>query len=155
MKVTKMDYPKDLLQIQVLDDSTDETHPFAESLVNRYRALGFPIEYHHRTNRHGYKAGALQEGLENGHGRVHRDLRCGLRASTGFCDADDPSPLRTRESAWFQTRWSYLNRSYNFLTEVEAMMLDGHFILEHGARSRAGLFFQLQRNSRNYAPDDD
>ena len=63
-EVTRIDYPKDLLQIQVLDDSTDDTHPFAEALVERYRALGFPIEYHHRSHRHGFKAGALQAGLE-------------------------------------------------------------------------------------------
>src|SRR5258706_1471689 len=63
-EVTKIEYPKGLLQIQVLDDSTDDTHPFAEALVERYRALGFPIEYCYRPNRHGYKAGALQAGLE-------------------------------------------------------------------------------------------
>ena len=50
-----------------------------------------------------------------------------------------------------QTRWSYLNRDYNFLTEVEAMLLDGHFILEHGARSRRGLFLQFQRHGRDSA----
>src|SRR3989454_5364328 len=61
-EVIKIEYPKGLLQIQVLDDSNDDTHPFAEALVERYRALGFPIEYHHRTHREGFKAGALQEG---------------------------------------------------------------------------------------------
>ena len=141
-EVTKMDYPKDLLQIQVLDDSTDETHPFAEDLVSRYRALGFPIEYHHRTNRHGFKAGALQEGLKTATGEF-----------IAIFDADfvPPQDFLMRTIHHFadphvgvvQTRWSYLNRSYNFLTEVEAMMLDGHFILEHGARSRAGLFFNF------------
>src|SRR6266478_1497821 len=69
-EVVKMEYPRDLLQIQVLDDSTDDTHPFAEALVERYRALGIPIEYHHRTNRHGYKAGALQAGLETATGEL-------------------------------------------------------------------------------------
>src|SRR5215469_10938473 len=63
-EVVKVEYPKQLLQIQVLDDSTDDTAPFAEALVERYRALGYPIEYHHRSNREGYKAGALQEGLK-------------------------------------------------------------------------------------------
>src|ERR1019366_6321485 len=61
-QVSKMDYPHDLLDIQILDDSTDETHPFTERLVAAYRATGLPIEYIHRTNRHGYKAGALQNG---------------------------------------------------------------------------------------------
>ena len=63
-ETSKIDYPRHLLQIQVLDDSTDETHTFTERLVNEYRSAGVPIEYHHRTNRHGFKAGALQEGLE-------------------------------------------------------------------------------------------
>ena len=139
-ETTKMEYPKHLLQIQVLDDSTDDTHPFAEALVERYQSLGFPIVYKHRTNRHGYKAGALQEGLETATGEL-----------VAIFDADFIPPpdflMRTVDHfvdpkvGVVQTRWSYLNRDYNFLTEVEAMLLDGHFILEHGARSRAGLFF--------------
>lgn len=141
-EVTKMDYPKHLLQIQVLDDSTDDTHAFAEGLVERYHALGFPIEYRHRGNRHGYKAGALQEGLETATGEF-----------VAVFDADFVPPpdflLRTihhfadPKVGVVQTRWSYLNRDYNFLTEVEAILLDGHFILEHGARSRAGYFFNF------------
>ena len=100
------------------------------------------IEYHHRTNRHGYKAGALQEGLETATGEL-----------VAIFDADfiPPADFLTRTVHFFadpgvgvvQTRWSYLNRDYNFLTEVEAMLLDGHFILEHGARSRAGYFFNF------------
>jgi len=141
-EVVKLDYPKDRLQIQVLDDSTDDTHPFAEALVERYRNMGFPIEYVHRTNRHGFKAGALQEGLKTATGEF-----------IAIFDADFIPPpdflLRTihhftdAKVGVVQTRWSYLNRHHNFLTEVEAMMLDGHFILEHGARSRAGLFFNF------------
>src|SRR6202521_2948841 len=67
-EVVRIDYPKELLQIQVLDDSTDDTAQFAEALVERYQALGYPIEYHHRANREGYKAGALQEGLKSATG---------------------------------------------------------------------------------------
>src|SRR5882724_10991004 len=63
-EVSKIEYPRELLEIQVLDDSTDETHPYTERLCNEYRAAGVPIEYRHRANRHGFKAGALQEGLE-------------------------------------------------------------------------------------------
>jgi cellulose synthase/poly-beta-1,6-N-acetylglucosamine synthase-like glycosyltransferase len=141
-EVTRIEYPRELLQIQVLDDSTDDTAPFAEALVERYRALGFPIEYHHRTNREGFKAGALQAGLETATGEF-----------VAIFDADfvPPADFLTRtihhladpSIGVVQTRWSYLNRDYNILTEVEAMLLDGHFILEHGARSRAGYFFNF------------
>ena len=141
-ETNKVEYPKHLLQIQVLDDSTDETHLFAEALVQKYQALGFPVEYQHRTNRHGYKAGALQEGLKTATGEF-----------VAVFDADFVPPpeflMRTvhhfanPKIGVVQTRWSYLNKDYNFLTEVEAMLLDGHFVLEHGARSRAGLFFNF------------
>jgi len=139
---SKMEYPRELLEIQILDDSTDETHPFTASLVEQYRATGLPIEYIHRTNRHGYKAGALQNGLKTATGEI-----------VAIFDADfiPPPDFLTRTIQHFadpaigvvQTRWSYLNRDYSFLTEVEAMLLDGHFILEHGARSTAGHFFNF------------
>jgi len=141
-EVARIEYPRELLQIQVLDDSTDDTAPFAEGLVERYKLLGLPIEYHHRTNREGFKAGALQEGLKTATGEF-----------IAVFDADfvPPQDFLTRTIHHFadptigvvQTRWSYLNRDYSFLTEVEAMLLDGHFILEHGARSRAGYFFNF------------
>ncbi|MGH9662708.1 MAG: glycosyltransferase [Bryobacteraceae bacterium] len=141
-ETVKIEYPRDLLQIQVLDDSTDDTHPFAEALVERYRALGFPIEYHHRAHREGFKAGALQQALETATGEL-----------VAIFDADFVPPtdflMRTVHQfadpavGMVQTRWAYLNRDYNFLTEVEAMLLDGHFILEHGARSAAGYFFNF------------
>jgi cellulose synthase/poly-beta-1,6-N-acetylglucosamine synthase-like glycosyltransferase len=139
---TKIQYPKDKLQIQVLDDSTDDTHPFTERLVNQYRAAGFPIEYRHRSNRSGFKAGALQEGMKTATGEL-----------MAIFDADfvPPTDFLLRTVDFFkdpgvgvvQTRWTYLNRHYNLLTEVQAMLLDGHFILEHGARSGSGLFFNF------------
>jgi len=141
-EVVKIEYPKGLLQIQVLDDSTDDTAPFAGALAERYQALGYPIEYHHRSNRHGYKAGALQEGLKTATGELVAVF------DADFCPPPD-FLLRTIHHftdptvGVVQTRWSYLNRDYNFLTEVEAILLDGHFILEHGARSRAGYFFNF------------
>jgi cellulose synthase/poly-beta-1,6-N-acetylglucosamine synthase-like glycosyltransferase len=141
-ETTKIEYPKELLQIQVLDDSTDDTHPYAEALCQRYRMLGFPIEYHHRSDRQGFKAGALAEGLKTATGEF-----------VAIFDADfiPPADFLAKTIQHFadpavgvvQTRWSYLNRDYNFLTEVEAMLLDGHFILEHGARSTAGYFFNF------------
>lgn len=141
-ETSQIDYPRELLQIQVLDDSTDETHPFTERLCNQYRAAGIPIEYRHRTNRHGFKAGALQEGLETATGEL-----------IAIFDADfvPPRDFLTRTVDFFtapdvgvvQTRWSYLNKEYSILTQVEAMLLDGHFVLEHGARCGSGLFFNF------------
>jgi cellulose synthase/poly-beta-1,6-N-acetylglucosamine synthase-like glycosyltransferase len=141
-EVSKIDYPRELLQIQVLYDSTDETHPFTERLVNEYRAAGVPIEYYHRTNRHGFKAGALQDAMPHATG----DLMA-------IFDADfvPPRDFLQKTVHYFadpkvcvvQTRWTYLNRHYNLLTEVQAMLLDGHFVLEHVARSGGGLFFNF------------
>ena len=74
-EVCKVEYPKHLLQIQVLDDSTDETHPYTERLCYQLAAQGHPIEYRHRTNRHGYKAGALQEALKLRYRRIHCNFR--------------------------------------------------------------------------------
>ncbi len=140
--VVRIEYPRHLLDIQVLDDSTDETHPFTQALVARYRAAGHPIEYHRRDNREGFKAGALQEGMKTAQGDIF-----------AVFDADFvPSPDFLQRTIHFftdpnvgvvQTRWSYLNRHYNLLTEVEAMLLDGHFVLEHGARCGRGLFFNF------------
>ncbi len=141
-EVVKIEYPRELLQIQVLDDSADDTASTAAALVERYRALGCPIEYHHRANRHGYKAGALQAGLETATGRLVAIF------DADFCPPPDflmrTVPLFADPTVGaVQTRWSYLNRDHSILTEVEAMLLDGHFILEHGARSSAGLFFNF------------
>jgi cellulose synthase/poly-beta-1,6-N-acetylglucosamine synthase-like glycosyltransferase len=141
-EVVRIEYPKELLQIQVLDDSTDDTSAFAEALCERYKNIGHPIEYLHRDNREGFKAGALQEGLKSATGEF-----------VAVFDADfiPPVDFLTRTIHHFanpkigvvQTRWAYLNKDFNFLTEVEALLLDGHFILEHGARSRAGHFFNF------------
>ncbi len=138
----RLEYPKDKLQIQVLDDSTDETCAVAEAMVERYRAAGNPIEYIHRTNRYGYKAGALDAGLQTATGDF-----------IAIFDADFVPPpdwlLRVVDHfaepgiGMVQTRWTHLNRDYSFLTQVEAILLDGHFVLEHGGRSRAGVFFNF------------
>jgi cellulose synthase/poly-beta-1,6-N-acetylglucosamine synthase-like glycosyltransferase len=139
---TRIEYPPGLLQIQVLDDSTDETHPFTERLVGEFRAAGHDIEYRHRSNREGFKAGALQEGMGTATGEL-----------IAIFDADfvPPGDFLLRTVPFFadekvgvvQTRWSYLNREYNLLTEIQAMLLDGHFVLEHVARCGRGLFFNF------------
>src|SRR5689334_5159994 len=141
-ETSKIDYPRHLLQIQVLDDSTDDTHPFTEALVGEYRDAGLPIDYIHRTNRHGYKAGALENGLKTATGEV-----------VAVFDADfvPPADFLQRTVHYFtdpkigmvQTRWTYLNRNHNVLTEVQAILLDGHFVLEHIARFGGGLFFNF------------
>ena len=143
----RIDYPRDRFEIQVLDDSTDETQEVARNIVQRYAAgaagLGpQPITYIHRTNRHGFKAGALDAGLRSSRGEF-----------VAIFDADFvPPPSWLRQVihhfaepgvGMVQTRWTHLNRSYSFLTEVEAILLDGHFVLEHGGRSRAGVFFNF------------
>jgi cellulose synthase/poly-beta-1,6-N-acetylglucosamine synthase-like glycosyltransferase len=145
--VCRLDYPRDRFEIQVLDDSTDETTEVAREIVERY-ASGFagmppqPIVYLHRSNRHGYKAGALDKGLDVAHGEF-----------VAIFDADFVPPpqwvmqvihhFAEPEIGMVQTRWTHLNRNYSFLTQVEAILLDGHFVLEHGGRSRAGVFFNF------------
>jgi cellulose synthase/poly-beta-1,6-N-acetylglucosamine synthase-like glycosyltransferase len=140
--ICKLKYPREKLEIQVLDDSTDETVAVARNLVERYAALGNPITYHHRTNRAGYKAGALAEGLKTAKGEF-----------ITIFDADFMPPedflLRTihhftdPKIGMVQTRWTHINRNYSFLTQVEAILLDGHFVLEHSGRARSGVFFNF------------
>jgi cellulose synthase/poly-beta-1,6-N-acetylglucosamine synthase-like glycosyltransferase len=140
--ICAMDYPREKLLIQVLDDSTDETQQVAADLVARYAAQGHPIVYIHRTNRHGYKAGALDAGLKTAKGEF-----------VAIFDADFVPPVdwlmkvihhfAEPEIGMVQTRWTHLNRDYSMLTQIEAILLDGHFVLEHGARVRTGEFFNF------------
>src|SRR6202011_4461993 len=140
--ISRLNYPLEKLDIQVLDDSTDETIAVARGLVNHYAAKGFPISYHHRSNREGFKAGALAEGLKTAQGEF-----------VAIFDADfvPPDDFILRVIHHFsdptigmvQTRWTHINRNYSFLTEVEAILLDGHFVLEHSGRARTGLFFNF------------
>ena len=141
-ETSKMDYPRHLLQIQVLDDSTDDTHPFTEELVREYQESGLPIEYIHRTNRYGYKAGALENGLKTATGEVVAVFDADFVPPRDFLECTvhhftDP------KVGMVQTRWTYLNRGHNVLTEVQAILLDGHFALEHIARAGGGLFFNF------------
>ncbi len=140
--VCAIEYPRDKLEIQVLDDSTDETRAVASAIVDRYAALGYPIVYIHRTNRHGFKAGALDAGLKVAKGEF-----------IAIFDADFVPPsdwlmkvihhFAEPQIGMVQTRWTHLNRDYSMLTQIEAILLDGHFVLEHGARVRSGEFFNF------------
>ncbi len=140
--VCKIDYPRDLLEIQVLDDSTDETCGIARAVVERNRKAGHNVVYIHRTNREGFKAGALEHGLTLATGDY-----------VAVFDADFvPAPDFLRRTVPFfadpkvgmvQVRWGHLNREYSLLTEAQGILLDGHFIIEHTARNRAGCFFNF------------
>jgi len=154
--ICKLQYPREKLDIQLLDDSTDETVEVASNLVERYAALGHPVTYHHRTNREGFKAGALAEGLKTAKGEF-----------IAIFDADFVPPedfllkvihhFTNPKVGMVQTRWTHINRNYSFLTEVEAIMLDGHFVLEHSGRARSDVFFNFNGTAgmwRRQAIDD-
>jgi cellulose synthase/poly-beta-1,6-N-acetylglucosamine synthase-like glycosyltransferase len=154
--VTHVDYPHELLEIQLLDDSTDETRIVASRLVSEYAQAGYPVVYLHRDNRRGFKAGALEAGLANATGEF-----------IAIFDADFvPAPdVIRRMLPYFtdpkvgvvQGRWTWINREYSALTEVEAIVLDGHFVIEHGGRSFSGRFFNFNGTAgmwRRCAIDD-
>ncbi|MDE1163080.1 MAG: glycosyltransferase family 2 protein [Acidobacteriaceae bacterium] len=143
----RMDYPRDRYEIQVLDDSTDETKEVAAAVVARYAAgtEGLepqPILYIHRTNRYGYKAGALENGLKTSRGELVAIFDADFVPPTTWL-MDVVHHFAEPKVGMVQTRWTHLNRDYSFLTQVEAILLDGHFVLEHGGRSRAGVFFNF------------
>ena len=141
--VAQFDYPHEKLDIQLLDDSTDETQEVARACVERHQQLGVPITYIHRENREGYKAGALQEGLKSATGEFVAIFDADFLPPGGFPDPHRSHISPIPSSAMVQTRWSYINRNYSALTEAEAILLDGHFVIEHGARYRRGSFFNF------------
>ncbi len=140
--IAEIDYPRDRLQIQVLDDSTDETVKLAEATVKKYRAQGFDIEYVHRSDRTGFKAGALENGMKTAKGEL-----------LAIFDADFvPKPDCLRKLVNYftdpmvgcaQMRWSHINGNYNLLTRLQTIMLDGHFVVEQTTRNRTGGFFNF------------
>ena len=140
--VCKIHYPKELLEIQVLDDSTDKTSEIAERAVEVYRRLGFNIEFIHRHNRHGYKAGALEEGLKRAAGEF-----------IAIFDADfiPPRDFLKKTVDYFtdpevgivQTKWGHLNLNYSILTRAQSILLDGHFLIEQPTRFKHGVFFNF------------
>jgi cellulose synthase/poly-beta-1,6-N-acetylglucosamine synthase-like glycosyltransferase len=140
--VARIEYPRDLLEVQVLDDSTDETQGIARARVDRLRREGLDISYIHRDNRQGYKAGALQHGLRVARGELVAVFDADfvpapdflLRSVHHFTDA---------RVGMVQVRWDHLNRDYSHLTQAQAIFLDGHFVIEHTARNRSGRFFNF------------
>ncbi len=144
--VSQFEYARDLLDIQVLDDSTDETRDVARACVERYAAEGLPISYIHRTNREGYKAGALENGLKTARGEFVCIFDADFIPAPDFLRRTIPyfvNPDGGETIGMVQTRWTYLNSEYSLLTKVETILLDGHFVIEHGGRSRRGTFFNF------------
>ena len=152
----RLDYPSDKLQIQVLDDSTDETVEIARQAVTEARDKGFDVQFIHRDDRIGFKAGALENGLKTATGQF-----------VTIFDADFvPEPdILTRSIHYFtdpkvcvvQTRWEHLNRQCSMLTRGQAIFLDGHFMIEHVARNRSGRFMSFNGTAgtwRKAAIDD-
>jgi len=140
--ITEIDYPREKLQIQVLDDSTDETMKIARETVVKYASQGIDIQYIHRLDRTGFKAGALENGLKFAKGEL-----------LAIFDADFvPKPDCLRKLVDFftdplvgcaQMRWSHINGNYNLLTRLQTIMLDGHFVVEQTTRNRTGGFFNF------------
>jgi len=144
--VSQFDYPRELLDIQVLDDSTDETREVARACVDRHAAAGLPIVYIHRTNREGFKAGALENGLKTSRGEFVAIFDADFIPTADFLRCTIPyflAPGAGENIGMVQTRWTYLNSDYSLLTRVETILLDGHFVIEHGGRSRRGTFFNF------------
>ena len=140
--VCKIDYPRELLEIQVLDDSTDETRQIAELAVRRHAMQGVDIKYLHRDDRTGYKAGALEEGLKVARGEFVAIFDADFIPKPDFLMASvhyfsDP------KVALVQARWGHINEDYSLLTKIQSVLLDAHFVLEHGSRNRGGCFFNF------------
>jgi cellulose synthase/poly-beta-1,6-N-acetylglucosamine synthase-like glycosyltransferase len=141
-KVAELDYPKHLLQIQVLDDSTDETQEICRQAVAEQKAQGFDIEYIRRTDRTGFKAGALEAAMP----LVKSDLIYILDA-----DFIPPSGVLHEMVHFFtedrvamvQSRWGHLNQDYSLLTKIQGMYMDGHLVVEQTGRCRTGKYFNF------------
>jgi cellulose synthase/poly-beta-1,6-N-acetylglucosamine synthase-like glycosyltransferase len=140
--VCQLNYPRELLEIQVLDDSTDETRIVSERAVMRNAAAGVDITYLHRTDRTGYKAGALAAGMKVAKGEFIAIFDADFIPSPEFLERTVPYFGNDRV-AMVQARWGHINQDYSLLTKIQSILLDAHFVLEHGARNRAGCFFNF------------
>jgi cellulose synthase/poly-beta-1,6-N-acetylglucosamine synthase-like glycosyltransferase len=140
--VARIEYPHELLEIQVLDDSTDETRKIAELAVRRLAAEGLNIRYISRTDRTGYKAGALEAGLRTARGEFVAIFDADFQPQADFLTRLMPH-FADPKVGMVQARWGHINQDYSLLTKIQSILLDGHFVLEHGGRNRAGRFFNF------------
>lgn len=161
--VCNFDYPKGKLEVQVLDDSTDETQELAQCLVQEYRQKGFDIHYIHRNNREGFKAGALRYGLELATGEFIAIFDADFTPQPDFILKTIPY-FQNPEVGMVQTRWGHINEDYSILTRSAALSLDAHFVLEQQVRNKAGFFINFNgtagiwrketiMNAGNWQPD--
>ena len=140
--VCELDYPADRLEIQVLDDSTDETREIVAAKTAACAARGLDIVHLHRRDRSGFKAGALEAGLRVAKGDLIAIFDADFVPQPGFARELVPHFIDPRVGM-VQARWGHLNTDYSPLTRVQSMFLDGHFMIEHTARNRSGKFFNF------------
>jgi len=141
--VARLDYPRHLLQVQVLDDSNDETTGVARACVAHYRAQGLDVELIHRPDRRGFKAGALAHGLKQARGEFVAIFDADFCPRPDFLKRTVPYLVADGGLAFVQARWGYLNPGYSALTRAQTIALDGHFVVEHLGRNRNGLLINF------------
>ena len=136
-------YPKDKLEVQVLDDSTDQTVDVVAACVEKYRSQGFDIKHVRRSNRSGFKAGALKEGLTIARGEFVAIFDADFVPRPNFLLKTIPHFFADPKVGMVQTRWEHLNFDYSLLTRTQAMALDGHFVIEQAVRNKVGFFINF------------
>lgn len=141
-KVASLDYPKEQLEIQILDDSTDETSHLIAQKVAAYQAEGFLMAHVRRTDRSGFKAGALQYGLEHTQSEFLAIFDADFLPEKDFLLKTIPH-FQDEKIGMVQTRWGHLNKDYSWLTRLQAFGLDGHFTVEQSGRNHAGSFINF------------
>ncbi len=140
--VVNIQYPTDKIEIQVLDDSTDETFEIAAQLIKEYQIKGFDIKHIQRNNRSGFKAGALAYGLQSAKGEFIAVFDADFIPDKHFLYHTIPF-FTDPKVGCVQTRWGHLNKSYSLLTRLQAMALDAHFIIEQTARNAGNYFINF------------
>ncbi|HEX8790431.1 MAG TPA: cellulose synthase family protein [Polyangiaceae bacterium] len=141
--VAAIEWPRSRLEIQVLDDSTDETRALVRGVIERYREQGLDVTYIHRVDRTGYKAGALDNGLKVAKGDLVAIFDADFLPQPDFLRAVVPHFMSDARVGMVQARWGHLNREYSLLTRTQALMLDGHHLVENRARAAAGWLFNF------------
>jgi cellulose synthase/poly-beta-1,6-N-acetylglucosamine synthase-like glycosyltransferase len=140
--IVKFDYPKDKYEIHVLDDSTDETVAISKRKVAEYKAKGFNIEFYHRKDRSGYKAGALKEAMVHAKGNFIAIFDADFLPRPEFLRATIPH-FNDEKIGVVQTRWEHINQNYSMLTRLQAMQLNVHFTVEQQGRRSGNLLLQF------------